>query len=142
MGLGIFGCQKKESLLEKAKNELELSEAIRQEKNIVKSQISRNIYDDKNLIRDIRDQSFNKHVVPKLKSIVSDLGTNFIQIVFCQFLEEIELRIKNEKYYDFEEIKKKFIIFYRDVNEDCSYNSLMNKTKEFNEYLNNKQKFD
>ena len=82
------------------------------------------------------------HVVPKLKSIVSDLGTNFIQIVFCQFLEEIELRIKNEKYYDFEEIKKKFIIFYRDVNEDCSYNSLMNKTKEFNEYLNNKQKFD
>ena len=98
MGLGIFGCQKKESLLEKAKNELELSEAIRQEKNIVKSQISRNIYDDKNLIRDIRDQSFNKHVVPKLKSIVSDLGTNFIQIVFCQFLEEIELRIKNEKY--------------------------------------------
>ena len=50
--------------------------------------------------------------------------------------------IKNDKYYDFEEIKKKFIIFYRDVNEDCSYNSLMNKTKEFNEYLNNKQKFD
>ena len=140
--MGIFCCkEEQDNFIEMAFNESHLSEALKREKIRLRKEISRSLHKDKICIEETEfsNSSDTNHAVPKLGGIAKKLENNFNHIIMYQVLEQLEKRFKNEQYRNFLEIKNKFIKFYDEIRINPKYSLVLEKSNDFNDYLNNEK---
>lgn len=134
MGISIC-CIKGNNIFEITKDQSSLNEAILKEIDILNEILKEKKNLNKEILRDYIGNRYSPYSTKYLKGAIKNVEDHFYITSLIYFLEEIEKRLRNENFKEFNKVKSKFIEFFTIASENYDYNCLYEEAKRFNKFL-------